>query len=472
MMKKLKKLSALFLIFAMVLSTFAGIGLEAKAEEGNKIVITKYQITSQEDYDALNKRADGKPITDDSLKDYTVLGGVEFRLSKAKDVNEDTTVNNVKLDTTFEPLTAVTDNTTGVATFGGLDDGYYLLEEVKGANVTEGMDPVLIQLPLPFEGEDPLTEVYVYPKNLVNPDAPEIEKDVIVDGNNDAGVNRGESFKWIVKATIPADINQGSVYQITDQLDTRLDFDTTVDPVVTAGEQLNSGTDYTFTPGADNRSLVFDFTAAGRTKLADSGADKVEITFYTKVNDTAELGVSIPNQANLTYTNSTNQTYNTKSDRPEVHTGGFAIHKVDKTTGASLPGAKFGIYANKADAEGKTNAIQEVTSDSNGYVVFDGLAYGVNGESTLKGKTTYYVAELEAPVVNGVTYNLLTDVLEVEVDATSHETATALKVENDKNTFGLPFTGGVGTVVFTLSGIAMLGAAYVLIVKGRKNEKA
>lgn len=478
-MKKMKKISALFMALAMVLSMFAGTELTAKAAGNNAITVTKYAIDNQDDYNNLTKRADGKEITDGSLDGYTPLAGVEFRLSKAVDVDGNTTVNNVKLDRNFGTnghMTRVTD-AAGVVNFTGLEDGYYLLEELQTAedDIKVAMEPVLIQLPLPIKDEGALTHVFVYPKNMTDADAPKIEKDVIQYGNNDAGVNVGETFDWIINAKIPENVDQGSVYKVTDYLDSRLDFVADPAPVVKADTTtLAAGTDYNFTSGGDGRTLVFDFTAAGRTALENSGAKKVTITFQTKVNDTAEMGVSIPNQANLTYTNSANKTFDTKSDRPEVHTGGAFIYKVDGVTKEPLPGAVFGIYDTKEKAKihAAGTEIQKATSDADGNVVFKGLAYGEIGKTTLEGETAYWIAELVAPTVNGATYNVLTEPIEVKINATSHEEGMKITVENNKNSFDLPFTGGVGTTVFTLGGIALLGAAFILLIRGRRKENA
>ena len=144
-----------------------------------------------------------------------------------------------------------------------------------------------------------------------------------------AGMDIGESFPWFITADIPYGIATGKLYCITDQLETRLDFDTEVAPVVTIptadGETLtlDAETDYAFsrdTEKADGRLLTFNFTEAGMQKLDTAPTDnrKVTVTFNTIINQTVvernELGVLIPNSAKLDFTNSIGKEYHTESE--------------------------------------------------------------------------------------------------------------------------------------------------------------
>ena len=119
----------------------------------------------------------------------------------------------------------------------------------------------------------------------------------------------------------------------------------------------------------------------------------------------------------------------------------------------------------------------EVTTDEDGIAIFKGLSYGTTGNAVDQGLTTYWIVETVAPTYDVVVgkdengeniiekkqYNLLKAPLEVTVTATSHLESNKVVVENRK--FTLPVTGGVGTVIFTLGGLAIMGAAAFLYMR-------
>jgi fimbrial isopeptide formation D2 family protein len=500
-MKKMRKFSTWILMLAMVFNVFAGMALPVHAEEKGSIRITKYQITTQAEYDALANRADGNEIAEGELPQYAVLSGVTFTLQKVN-YKSGMTAQNASIDTSF-PMQTVVTGEDGKASFESLDRGVYLLKEANGEGTPEEirgvMEPVLIQIPMANEvhktdesAPEYLWDIYVYPKNLTDPYAPKVEKHVVEYGNMHAGMNIGDSFPWIITAEIPTGVETGSLYRITDQLDTRLDFDTEAEPTVTiptadgGTKTLEKDTHYTFsrdTDSADGRLLTFDFTEAGRQELATAPDDnrKVTVTFHTKINDTVvvkdELGVAIPNKASLDFTNSTGGEYHTESDEPDVYTGGYTLLKVDGITKEALEGAEFGIFATQKDAEDavKENAIQLAESGEDGYVKFVGLEYGELGDLAAQASREYWIAETKAPVIvkDGVEteYNLLRKPYKVIVTATSHkETDDVLVIENNK-TFQLPFTGGVGTLLFTIGGIVLAAVGGMLFMKGGRKEQ-
>lgn len=500
-MKKMRKFSTWILMLAMVFNVFAGMALPVHAEEKGSIRITKYQITTQAEYDALANRADGNEIAEGELPQYAVLSGVTFTLQKVN-YKSGMTAQNASIDTSF-PMQTVVTGEDGKASFESLDRGVYLLKEANGEGTPEEirgvMEPVLIQIPMANEvhktdesAPEYLWDIYVYPKNLTDPYAPKVEKHVVEYGNMHAGMNIGDSFPWIITAEIPTGVETGSLYRITDQLDTRLDFDTEAEPTVTiptadgGTKTLEKDTHYTFsrdTDSADGRFLTFDFTEAGRQELATAPDDnrKVTVTFHTKINDTVvvkdELGVAIPNKASLDFTNSTGGEYHTESDEPDVYTGGYTLLKVDGITKEALEGAEFGIFATQKDAEDavKENAIQLAESGEDGYVKFVGLEYGELGDLAAQASREYWIAETKAPVIvkDGVEteYNLLRKPYKVIVTATSHkETDDVLVIENNK-TFQLPFTGGVGTLLFTIGGIVLAAVGGMLFMKGGRKEQ-
>ena len=201
-------------------------------------------------------------------------------------------------------------------------------------------------------------------------------------------------------------------------------------------------------------------------------------TYFTaRINSNAEMAQEIPNQATAEYVTGTDLKYSAKSDIPVVYTGGANLLKVDAVNQEkTLAGATFKIFRNATEEEvannvaGLTNIegvvppvvpvsfynnpeltgekITEAVSGEDGKIAIYGLAYG-----------TYYLVEKVAP--EG--YNLMKDLLELTVDATSHLEENTVKVEN-VNGSTLPGTGGMGTALFTAFGVMLIGVAVVLLV--------
>ena len=513
-MKAFKKVSAWLLSLGMAVSLMAAVPVTAAGkQETGSITVHKFIVEKQEDYEALKKagkNSGGNQIdieTDETLKNLKPLGGVEFVLEKVLDDGKTAlTPENAQEDTRFPKQRKKTDES-GNLTFEKLPLGTYRLSESDDPRVKTEMDPVLISVPTynqehKTEPSKPefLYDIHVYPKNLINQNGPDIEKDVVVEGNNDATVDRYAPFEWIILSEIPEDIKDVEEppkrYVITDKLDKRLDFVKNVSLAFrTAGEapetvvmEEGADKDYTFTAKEVNEegykdgnqsSLTWTLTEVGLGKLKDYAGGHVVVKFETKINEKAELGTPIPNQAGLDYINWAGSQYLPQSDTPEVHTGGIQIEKVDKSNNnLKLEGAEFMIYRSEeaAKAEDESQAVQRdgetyvVTSDQNGIASFDGLSYGEpTGQIASEGSTDYWIVETKAP--EG--YNRLHDPFKVTISATSHNMAPEdmYVVYNAKDNYELPFTGGAGLIVFLGAGAVLLIAAYV-VSKGGKSKAA
>ena len=390
-------------------------------------------------------------------------------------------------------------------TKNGMPDGVYLVVERAHPAISAPVAPFYVILPATSaDGSGWEYEVTVQPKNEIKGDV-DIEKDVISIGNDEASVDAYKAHTWIIGATVPVDIGMGKSYVISDAMDNRLDFlgnvkvqvesanDNTVAPVV-----LVQDTDYVLTV-TDNDSLAegkpsdaftVALTRAGMEKVAGAvGEDyadyMVRVYFDAQINANAEMGEEIPNQAELDYTNSVGFDFDVESDIPKVYTGGAGLLKVDgddeKTT---LSGAEFKVYRPATEEEAADENVEKtwlegisvpvvevsffdnagflgdkvtvVTSGADGKVAICGLAYG-----------TYYLVETKAPAG----YNLLTGPVELVIDATSHTADRVVQVLN-RSGVELPDTGGVGTVIFTVTGLALMAAAGVLLVMKKRRASA
>ncbi len=294
----------------------------------------------------------GKPITQDDGKltnDIEHLGVVD---QSTGEVNEAALeANNLKLDS--DAATNSWKGTTdeqGVYSFTGLPTGIYLVAELDTQDntnddtaIADPADPFIINLPTQYKDESGAYQynynVHVYPKN----GSLSIHKDVQHIGNQDHTANIDEDETWIIYPSVPHDIARSKQYTVTDSIDPRLDYNAgqtvVVKPAGADGAPLSDtsktlvkDTDYTVTePTSEDKTLTIDFTEAGRKALADMGAKRVFISYTTKINNTViedDLGVDIPNQAQLHYTNFYGVKEEPVSEKPEVHTGAVKVTKL------------------------------------------------------------------------------------------------------------------------------------------------
>lgn len=197
----------------------------------------------------------------------------------------------------------------------------------------------------------------------------------------------------------------------------------------------------------------------------------------TVINDNAVLGKPIENNTTITFNNTgdTSGEHETNpSDIPEVTTGGKTFVKTN-TGGEGLEGAVFGVYNNDETPVAATDALLALnpsatdvngqltlTSSSDGSFDIRGLAFG-----------QYYLVENRAP--EG--YVVLQENIDFEVNQTSYNTtpttidmnvgdAEPMNIVNN-NRPSIPETGGMGTIIFILLGLGLVGLA---IFGFRKNS--
>ena len=383
----------------------------------------------------------------------TGLPGAQFELSyKAKEDGE------------YAPVegSPYTTNSDGKIVLNNLLAGYYQMKEIE-APTGYGLTTEPWQFQITNNGNvdkngDKIG--IVLEKTITNYATPStIVKNVTTEDQDlETKKSIGDDVTWIIKPAVPTDIDTYKSYVVTDQLDTRLDYK---DVKVKAGEtDLHVGTDYmnTYVDGL----LTITFTPAGLQQLVGK---TLTINVVTTLNETVTVG-EIENTATLTYENAAGST-GTKSDSANAWTGGIKIFK--HTIGDTpLAGAEFKVYTSEEDAKAGTHAIQRdgkdlvITSDDGGYAIVEGL-----------GEGDYWFVETKAPVdENGESYAMLKTPVKVTLDKESaSENYVTQEILNTK-LVSLPITGGIGTLIFTFSGIALMGAAVLLYIRSRRKSSA
>lgn len=224
----------------------------------------------------------------------------------------------------------------------------------------------------------------------------------------------------------------------------------------------------------------------------------MRISYAATLTADAKMGdTDNPNEVELTWRRTNNTYFDTLKDCCHVYTYGIDVLKQFSDNGGNVRNVKFrlhndtddvfviadlkdGVYYAKGFAVKKADATTFVPN-SGGHIVVKGLeddAYSLTETATDKG---YVLLKESVKIVittkeNGACEKcgakLLTASATVngkDVTMTDGNAIVPLTVVNNPG-FDLPKTGGYGTWMFTIGGVALLGAAAFIVVKSRKHK--
>ena len=517
-MKGYKKTVSVLLALTLILS-FAPL---AQADQTGKLTITKYKMRDVSEANAPNDGQQAGTGTNPAIPaSATPLAGIGFTLTKMVKSDtvgvgilytaEDSTETwYVKTATVLGPLYT---NASGVVVFDNLARGLYYVEELPSNKVTDPVKPFFVSMPTYIdnaatpEGYSPIWDVWAYPKN----EDIQIDK-VITTASGDfkgQGVAIGDIVTWKIVVDVPTDLANAKKYDIVDKLSTGLEYlsTTAVNGLIAGsveedllGTSFYTQTPASATPGNDGITLRWSFDPSKFEDLSALGLDQIEIIITTKVLASASLNSAIPNHAELEYRNqfydesdpSTEVTRTPELD-PRVYTGGIQIFKHDSVNETeALSGAQF-MLIEKLSSNWQTDRDNPLafksavmTSDANGLIEFKGIPYGGAPyardpileanilNNSQPNDTLYWLIEVSAPAgyrtpsggwqvvtINGSSWDNSEVVNPLDV---------GVKVPNVKG-FQFPLTGGLGTLIFILAGIALVGASYGFRKLGKKEEQ-
>ena len=314
----------------------------------------------------------------------------------------------------------------------------------------------------------------------------ELNKEADIEKVEDAGgtAQVGETITWTINITVPSEIEDYTKLIVKDQIDPRLDFSGTSEITVKAGAtDLGTPANYTATYNTTSRELAITFVPSS---LASYERQKITITYETVINEDAEMGEGIPNDATIDYNNGHGMEGEVEPPVvPEVWTGGAKFSKVDGADDTIvLPGAEFKIATNAAGTTFMkwTQGLIDIATGAGKAGATAGLVFkgtpvvgedivmvsnsaGLFGMVGLKGGD-YYLVETKAPAGG---YNLLRDPEKFTVTKTSFADTSTIKIENNTG-LQIPQTGGIGTVLFTVVGLALMGSAIVLFRRKKEQD--
>lgn len=365
-------------------------------------------------------------------KNVTIYGGA--KLIKYKN-NSQATLDGVQfkvfhkngdpvVDDNNEPIILTTEN--GKVTINGLKYGDYYFEEIA---TVDGY--LLNGKKIEFSIKKANEIVKVSHRNYEKPRV--VKK---VNDQNAVYVNRNQEVTFTLNITIPEDIKDYKRFIVLDELDDRLIY-------VPGSAQVPSG--FSFSVEDDN-TLKW----VGNPENLTPG--NVTLSFKAKVAETAPGNEAIYNKAKIDYDNSYvsgKEPSNKVKVTPTV--GSLKVIKQDGSDKTRLAGAIFELY----DANG--TLVAQATTDENGEIDFGELDYG-----------NYTLQETKAP--EG--YRLITKPYEITIGGGKDKHHVTLYVDNYKSEWELPQTGGIGTTLFTLTGVTLMAASLWLYMRKRKGEVA
>ena len=407
----------------------------------------------------------------------------------------------------------------------GLDYGYYLVSPSAGSSSgrTDKADAILVNIDA-TEVTQKLKSTWPTVDKTVKPEGGQ------GDGANADGAAVGDTLEFTLTSAVPDmsafDPEKGYTFKFTDKLSSGLTLKpsagfSSADVTVKIGKTTLKAGDFTASATAGSEgdtgktvltidlSTYFSKILKGEVSGINAG-DKVIVTYKATLNSNAVIATD-PN------TNEVTVDYSTDPDNPQTgtpsvpdktytYTFGFGVDKrAEEATGNRLAGAKFQLY--KDSGNGTYAAGEETLLKFDAGAGSNPVKYMYNASGTVDTITTtatdnfmvcgldegtYWLVETDAPegyneigaikVVISAEYDQATGELtshtikytmpgegqqEQEVNHPNH----TITVINKAGTL-LPETGGMGTVIFTVIGVAVIAGGAAWYVSRRRSSGA
>ena len=458
------------------------------------------------------------------VKDDEKISGAVFALQKKSDTDDKwiniTKQSTAQGDDTGNNLTLTTDSE-GKITIDGLSKGKYRLIEtfVGDGYIMDGATAY------PFEvtNEGKIKYNGTTDANItikITNERPDLKKEVQKKNNGpwgrDADYSIEDEIPYKITVNVPNNITKLKTFTVTDT-PTNLKDNLSSIKITCDGTPVVVEAYFTEALGADG--FTIKFTPA---QMEAYKGKQLVITYNATLKDTAfNTTAGNRNTAKLEYSknitpNTTDDPDNPNKGKEEgkntienstvVYTFAVKIEKTGEDGTTPLKDVKFDLYQ-EVDAEttgaitgasvpaGLDNAkfwkkIDTLTTDASGIATHNGLSNGTYYLVETKTNDGYNLLKKPIKVILNVQYTTITktesawvedtngqkqvksEITETTFTSADSTTQQGIKVQKviNKKGFTLPTTGGIGTFVFTFAGIAMMAAAVILLITGKKKK--
>lgn len=376
--------------------------------------------------------------------------------------------------------------------------GYYLVVPTLGStgNNNRGTDAMLTNVVADETASINLKSEY-----------PTVSK--TINGEHGAMDQIDKEIEFTVKSKVP-DTTNFKTYNMkfTDSFTDGLTFVPGSVTVEIGGHPMTATTDYTVTAPSGGNTLAIELVdVKGHiTGSQYATGEEIVITYKAKLNKNAVADDPETNEVKINYSNDPNGGYDgeTEVDKDKVYTFDIDLHKYAAgNESAYLAGAEFKLYDNEDNAKGETpdTAIKLVKTDATHYRVATADEITTPGALEITdtittvstgmvnidglGEGDYWLKETKEPSgfnkpadpfkINiaaefGPDGTLTSSTVTVDSTANSANDHT-VKIENRQGTL-LPGTGGMGTVIFTVIGVAVIAGGAAWYVSRRRSSGA
>lgn len=508
MNKVLKGLVAVAATAAMAVAGFAGAST-ATAVEGETATAVKtsytisfptdakYQGHTYEVYQIFTGDFDGKVLSNVKYGENGIKSkGTEVTAEELKqltDVNVEDKTDQEKLDVikTFAKFENPVATLTKIDTSYEAAPGYYLIKDKDGSVSSDATDASTLYI------TKVVGDVIITPKS----DVPSFEKKVkdINDTTGDtsewqdsADYDVNDKVPFQLKAKLPSNYADYKTYYLAfhDVEEKGLSFNADSVKVAVDGTQITSGYEVKTTGLSDKCTFEVVFTDLKTTVAAAKNGSVITVDYTSTLTEQAVLGnEGNVNKARLQFSNNPNSeqggestpTGKTPWDNVIVFTYKVVVNKV-KENKEALKGAAFKLE--KKLKGGTTTLVKEFAAGKDTSFTFSGLDDGdyiltetttPAGYNTIKPITFTVTATHNIEWTTGERTDVLTELngnaASGEITFTADKTAGSLTTDVvNVNGSNLPSTGGMGTVLLYVAGIAVFvlaGATLVMALRRR-----